>query len=106
MEKRKPQGRLERIKKWWVELTTPYPTDEELEQHETERRILWRKVDQLEAENTFLRNELQKFTGEISAARHEVRRASTDLDRALIESYGRVEQAALKHWSTEVQKDD
>ena len=101
MERKTPQGRLERIKQWWAELTKPYPTDEELEQHETERRILWRKVDQLEAENAFLRRELRRFTGEISVARNEVRRASTDLDRALIDSYGRMEDATLKRWRSD-----
>lgn len=82
----------------WEEISRPYPTDDELEHLEQERRILWRKVDQLEAENRFLRAELEKFRSGVSRVRANIRQEVTDLDRVLINSHERTQQELLQNW--------
>ncbi len=82
----------------WEEISRPYPTEDELEHLEQERRMLWRKVDQLEAENRFLRAELEKFRSGVSRVRANIRQEVTDLDRVLINSHERTQQELLQNW--------
>ena len=90
----------ESFRKAWEEISRPYPTDEELEHMEDERRILWRKVEQLEAENRFLREEVRWFSRRIVKIRNELRQQMTDLDRELISYNDRMQDHALQNWSS------
>ena len=85
------------VREAWEEISRPYPTEDELEHLEQERRMLWRKVDQLEAENRFLRAELEKFRSGVSRVRGGLRQEVTDLDRVLINSHERTQQELLQN---------
>lgn len=90
----------ESIRQAWEEISRPYPTDEELEHMEAERRALWRKVDQLEEENRFLLEEVRWFSRRIVKIRNELRQQMTDLDRELISYNDRMQDHALQNWSS------
>ena len=90
----------ESIRQAWEEISRPYPSDEELEHMEIERRALWRKVEQLEEENRFLRGEVKRFSRRVVRIRNELRQQMTDLDRELITYNNRMQDQTLQNWSS------
>ena len=90
----------ESIRQAWAEISRPYPTDEELEHMEIERRALWRKVEQLERENAALRRDAEAFARVAMIRRNKLRANLTDLDRDLLDFNNRLADSARRRWSS------